>query len=77
MNQIDFFYVCRKIFKVFEFWWKLLLTIYPKESTTLKLCHIDAFTVKSHLLAVVVKGITGSILVGSDLKMVTSLFYLQ
>ena len=48
------------------------LTIYPKESTTCKLCHIDAVTVKSHLLVLVVKDITRSILVGSDLRMVTS-----
>ena len=53
------------------------LTIYPKESTTCKLCHIDAVTVKSHLVVLVVKDITRSILVGSDLRMVTSLHHQQ
>ena len=51
------------------------LRIYPKESTTCKLCHIDAVTVKSHLLVLVVEDITRSTLVGRDLKMVTFLHY--
>ena len=46
-----------------------------KESTTCKLCHIDALTVKSHLLVLVVKDIPRSTLAGSDLKMVTSLLH--
>ena len=25
MSQIDFFEICRKIFKMFDFWWNLLL----------------------------------------------------
>ena len=41
-----------------------------KESTKCKLCHIDAVTVKNHLLVLVVEDITRGILVGSDLKMV-------
>ena len=48
-----------------------------KESTTCKLWHIDAVTVKSHLLFLVEKDITRSILVGSDLKMVTFLPHQQ
>ena len=41
-----------------------------KESTTCKLCHMDAVTVKSHLLVLVVEDITRGILVESDLKTV-------
>ena len=40
-----------------------------KESTTCILCHINAITVKSHLLLLVVEDITKGILVGSYLKM--------
>ena len=41
-----------------------------KESTTCKLCHIDAVTVQSLLVVLVVEDITRAILVGSELKMV-------
>ena len=53
------------------------LRIYPKESNTCKLCHIDAVTVKSYLLVLVVEDITISIFVGSDFKMVTQLHHQQ
>ena len=45
-----------------------------KESTTCILCHINAVTVKSHLLVLVVEDITKGILVGSDLKLVKTSF---
>ena len=45
-----------------------------KESTTSKLCLIDAVTVKSYLLVLVVEDITRGILAGSDLKMVKTTF---
>ena len=54
--------------------YKLNLPQLHKESTTCKLCHIDAVTVKSHLLMLVEEDITGGILVGSDLKMVMTSF---
>ena len=43
-----------------------------KESTTRKLCHIDAITFKNHLLVLVVEDIPRGVLVESDLEMVTS-----
>ena len=42
---------------------------FHKESTSCKLCHIDAVTVKSHLLVLVIEDIMRGILVGSDLKL--------
>ena len=53
------------------------LRIYPKESNTFKLCHIDAVTVKIHLSVPVFKDIRRSILVGSDLRMVAFLHHQQ
>ena len=54
-------------------WWLIVLSArvpqLQKESTTCILCHINAVTVKSHLLVLVVEDITKGILVKSDLKM--------